>query len=130
MHRAHALSLFLLGTMLTSGCSDGPTAPSGSALVTFAVVGERFRVLLTSEQQIAAAKAAQAGGRARIPNGRIVSGRQFNTGWSWHLENVEFAEATIELCDGLPSHVEREGVGFGGGRYCPWSAEIVEIEER
>ncbi|HTV03070.1 MAG TPA: hypothetical protein VMF13_21155, partial [Luteitalea sp.] len=78
--------------------------------------------------QIDAARAAQAGGRARIPNGRLVAGAQINTGYSWHVEDVEFAEATIELCDGLPSHVQREGVNFGGGRYCPWSAQVLSVE--
>jgi hypothetical protein len=28
-----------------------------------------------------------------------------------------------------PSHVEREGLAFGGGRYCPWSAMILRIDE-
>ena len=70
---------------------------------------------------------AQAGGRARIPTGRIVSGTQVNVGWGWHLEDVTFAESTIELCDGRPSDVERQGIGFGGGRYCPWAATIIEI---
>jgi hypothetical protein len=108
---------------------DGPSAPSQDAIVTFAVGAERFRVLLSSEEQVAAARAAQAGGAARIPNGRIVSGTQVNVGWRWHLEDVEFAEQTIELCDGRPSDVEREGTGFGGGRFCPWTATIVEIDE-
>jgi hypothetical protein len=49
--------------------------------------------------------------------------------WSWHLEDVEFAEVTIELCDGRPSDVERAGTAFGGGRYCPWSAAVVRIED-
>ena len=114
----------------TSACGDGtPEGPTSGALVTFAVQQETFRVWLTSSDQIAAARAAAAGGPARIPNGRIVPGRQYNTGWSWHLEDVEFAEVTIELCDGRPSDVERQGTAFGGGRFCPWSATVVRIEE-
>jgi hypothetical protein len=96
----------------------------------FSVADERFRVALTSDEQIVAAHAAQAGGPARIPTGRIVRGTQVNAGWSWHLEDVAFAESTIELCDGRPSYVEREGTSFGGGRYCPWTATIVEIDVR
>ncbi len=69
------------------------------------------------------------GGPARIPNGRLVSGTQVNTGWSWHVEDVVFAETTIELCDGRPSDVEREGIVFRGGRFCPWAATIVRIDE-
>jgi hypothetical protein len=117
-------------TLALLACRSTPTAPSSEAVVTFRVVNETFRVLLTSQDQLAAARAAQAGGRARIPLGRIVSGTQVNTGWSWHLEDVLFAEAAIEVCDGLPSHVEREGTQFAGGSYCPWSAVIIRIEER
>src|SRR5262249_16846099 len=53
-----------------------------------------------------------------------------NVGWTWHLEDLTFAEATIELCDGRPSDVEREGNRFGGGTFCPWSAAVVRIDER
>jgi hypothetical protein len=120
-----------LGGLAASACdSESPTAPSTGAVVTFNVSGETFRVLLTTAEQVAAARAAQNGGPARIPNGRLASGAQVNTGWTWHLEEVTFAEFTIELCDGRPSDVEREGVRYGGGRYCPWGAMIVRIEER
>ena len=119
-----AFTLFLLA------CDETPTSPTSEAIVTFRVVSETFRVLLTSADQLAAARTAQAGGRASIPVGRIVSGTQVNAGWSWHLEDVTFAEVAIEVCDGLPSHVEREGTQFGAGSYCPWSAVVTQIEER
>jgi hypothetical protein len=111
-------------------CDEAPTRPTSDAIVTFSVADERFRVLLTTAAQIAAARAAQSGGRARIPIGRIVAGTQVNAGWTWHLEDVEFAEVTIELCDGRPSDVERSGPAYGGGRYCPWAATIVTIEDQ
>ena len=118
------------GTLAVGACgTDSPAAPSSKAIVTFAVQDETFRVSLTSADQLAAARAAQGGGPARIPTGRIVAGTQANTGWSWHLEDLTFAEATIEVCDGRPSDVEREGFGFGAGRYCPWTAIIVRIDE-
>ncbi len=115
---------------MCSGCEGSPFGPSSHAIITFSVVDERFRVLLTNSEVIAAARAAQAGGSARIPIGRVVPGTQANTGWSWHLEDVAFAESTIELCDGRPSDVERHGISFGGGRYCPWTATIVDIDPR
>lgn len=108
---------------------DGPTSPSRGAVVTFRVVDETFRVHLLDERQIAAAHQAANGGRARIPNGRVATGTGVNRGWSWHLEDVEFAELTTEVCDGRPSDVEREGVSFGGGRFCPWTARVIDIEE-
>lgn len=110
-------------------CGENPTGPTGSALVTFRVVNEIFRVQLLEDEHIEAARRAQQGGPARIPVGRIVSGTNVNAGWSWHLVDVEFAEVSIELCDGLPSHVEQAGVAFANGLYCPWSAEIVAIDE-
>jgi hypothetical protein len=121
-------SAVALSIVFAIACDETATAPSSGAVVTFAVAGETFRVALTTADQIAAARAAQSGGRAKIPIGRIVSGTQANTGWSWHLEDVAFAEITIELCDGRPSDVERAGVQFGGGRFCPWSATVVRIE--
>jgi hypothetical protein len=120
-----------LVSMVASACSsDPPTAPSPSAIVTFAVSGETFKVSLTRADQIAAARAALNGGPARIPNGRIVPGADVNTGWSWHLEDVTLADVTIELCDGRPSDVERQGTAFGGGRFCPWTAKVTGIEEK
>lgn len=116
--------------LLVAACDDSPTEPSSGALVTFEVGDQNFRVWLTTPEQIAAVRAAQSGGPARIPNGRIAAGPEFNTGWSWHLEEVTFAESTIELCDGRPSDVEAAGTDFGGGRYCPWSATVVKIDEK
>ena len=123
-----SLLVVALGLLAASCGSDSPTPPSTMATVTLAVGSEIFRVALTTPEQVAAARAAQAGGRARIPNGRIVAGTQVNTGWTWRLEDVAFAEATIELCDGRPSDVERQGPAFGGGRFCPWSATVIRIE--
>ena len=108
---------------------DAPTAPSRGALVTFRVADETFRVDLFDDRQIDAAHQAASGGQARIPNGRVVGGTSVNVGWSWHLEDVEFAELTTEVCDGRPSDVEREGVTFGGGRFCPWTARVISIQE-
>jgi hypothetical protein len=123
------LSVAAVGTALAIACSgNSPTPPSSGTVVTFAVGSETFRVALTSAEQAAAARAAQSGGRARIPNGRVAMGTQVNAGWSWHLEDVDFAEVAIELCDGRPSDVERAGIQFGGGRFCPWSATIVRID--
>src|SRR5688500_9072515 len=87
-------------TALCAGCDDSPTAPSRGAIVTFAVENEMFRVQLTSDEQLAAARAAQPGGSANIPIGRIVSGTQANRGCSWHLQDLAFVETTTEVCDG------------------------------
>jgi hypothetical protein len=121
-------SVAVFALLMATACGD-PNGPSPVAVVTFGVAGETFRVALTRQEQVAAARAAQDLARARFPIGRIVAGTQVNAGWSWHLEDLEFMEVTIDRCDGRPSDVEREGVTYGGGRFCPWSAVVIRIEE-
>lgn len=123
------IAVCVVSFIAQAACDNGPTSPSDGALVTFRVADEQFRVELETHDQVEAARRAQQGGPARIPNGRIVAGTRENAGWSWHLEDVTFAEVTIELCDGRPSDVEREGVQFGGGRFCPWSATVLSVLE-
>lgn len=106
----------------------------GPVIATFRVGGtEQYRILLTDPADIAIAEALLAGDPdelATIPNGRVVRDGDggVNTGWSWHIDpaDIDFAEITIEVCDGLPSDVERGAVS--GERFCPWSAEVVAIE--
>lgn len=99
-------------------------------MVTFRVVEEEYRILLTDADLIAHAQALLAGGdEGRIPSGLIVRGDPgVNAPWSWHIDpdSLEFADMTMEVCDGLPSHVE-DGT-LSGDRFCPWSAEVVAIE--
>lgn len=113
-------------------------SPSGGAgagvVVTFRVAdAEEYRILLTDPEDIAIAERLLAGDPAetrRIPSGRIVRGGDggVNTGYSWHIDpaTVEFAEITIELCEGRPSYVE-DGT-LSGDQFCPWSAEVIDIQ--
>ena len=118
----------LLATTVTASCGGNSTVPSPVRIAVIQVSGEAYRVALTTPEQIAAAQTAKAGTGPRIPNGRIVPGTGVNTGWTWHVEDVQFADVTIELCDGRPSDVERLGTAFGGGRFCPWGARVTAIE--
>ncbi len=131
MNKAGFIAAVAVAAACASACDESPTTPSSSAIVTFRVANsEQFQVRLTTPEQVAAAQAAYSGGRAKIPNGRIVAGRDVNEPWNWHLEDVQFAEVTTEVCDGRPSDVERDGAAFGGGRFCPWSATILRIDEQ
>lgn len=122
------IASFALGSSLwLSACDDSPTSPTASAVVTFRVGAETFRARVVGADQVAAAEAARAGGSASIPAGRLEAGAEVNTGWSWHMVDVTFVEAAIELCDGLPSHVEAAGVSYANGRYCPWGASVIDI---
>lgn len=127
-----------LATPTASGAASGtPAAPSQDGgergvIVTFRVAdAEEYRILLTDPEDIATAERLLAGEEApSIPNGMIVRGGDggVNTGYSWHIdpESLEFAEVTTEVCDGRPSYVE-DGT-LTGEWFCPWSAEVVEIE--
>ena len=128
--RRHPVALALAAVLaLAAATACGAlSTPSSVAVATVGVGNETFRVALNTAAQVQAARSAQAGGPARIPNGRIVAGADVNAGWSWHLEDLAFAEIATEVCDGKPSDVERAGVSYGGGRFCPWSATIIGIQ--
>ena len=124
----HLLPALLAASVAAASCGGSANAPSPVRIAVIHVSGEAYRVALTTPEQVAAAQAAKAGTGPRIPNGRIVPGTGVNTGWTWHVDDVQFADAMIELCDGRPSDVERLGMTFGGGRFCPWGATVTAIE--
>jgi hypothetical protein len=106
-------------------------AASGNVIVTFRTAGdEKFRVLLTERADIAIARRLLSGEDPLIPNGRIVRDGDggVNLGYSWHIDPdmFEFAQFTVEVCDGRPSYVE-DGT-HGADSFCPWSAVVVAIE--
>jgi hypothetical protein len=138
-----ALVFAVLASTLVSAsaCRDEPAAPDpplqGGILVTFQVSGEEFRVWVTNRQTIGQIFAVLDGlNRASIPNGAIHAGpgrQDHNAPWSWHLdpEDIQMAEATIEVCDGRPSLVEASlGEYLAQGRFCPWGASLVNILDR
>ena len=108
-------------------------APSGAAgvVVTFQVVDEQYRIELTDAADVEIARRLLAGQEApTIPNGIVIRGDPgVNTGYTWHIDpaSVEFADVTVEVCDGKPSDVEN-GV-ITSDRYCPWSAKVIAIDE-
>ncbi len=127
---ATMLAILLAACGTGSGGSSSPSEPPPDApiIVTFEVVDEQFKALLTQPDDIAVARRLLLGEDAPgIPNGRVIRETGVNDGWSWSLDpdDIEFAELTIEVCDGLPSHVEDGTVT--SDRYCPWSALVVEI---
>jgi hypothetical protein len=112
------------------GSSDGPPAsPPGPVVVTFEVVDERFKALLTEPADIDIARRLLDGEDVpNIPNGRVVRETGVNEGYSWSLDpsDFEFADVTVEVCDGLPSDVETNVIS--GDRYCPTSAVVIGID--
>lgn len=128
--------ILIISALFLLSCSS-PESPQleDGILVTFDVQGERYKIFITNEETIDQVYALQAGeSNASIPSGKLFRGQvSYNKPWSWHIdsEDIEMAEFTIELCDGLPSHVE-ENLDYWVdtvGRFCPWSAELVSIKD-
>jgi len=137
----HALAVAAMVAISTviAACAGGDDAASarpsavpssGPVVVTFEVAGdERYRILLTQPDDIAIARQLLAGEDAPgIPNGLVVRTTGVNTGYTWSIDpdDIEFADTTIEVCDGIPSDVEAGVVT--SDRYCPWSALVVAID--
>lgn len=114
-----------------TGSVTSPPEETG-VVVTFRVAdSEQFKIRLTDPTDIEVARKLFAGSEApRIPNGIVIRGSSdINAGYSWHIDpdTVEFADVTTEVCDGLPSDVEKGLIT--SDRYCPWSAEVIAIDE-
>ena len=123
----------ILGSLATliGACGGGGGSPDPAApvVVTFEVIDERFKALLTEPTDIDTARRLLNGEDVpSIPNGRVIRETGVNEGYSWSLDpnDIEFASVTIEVCDGLPSDVETQVVT--GDRYCPWSAVVIVVE--
>lgn len=131
-------AILAVGLLVVAGCGPGDggpgasptTAPDAPIVVTFEVnEGDRFKVLLTEREDIDAARRLLAGQEGPdIPNGRIVHETGVNEGWSWSLDpdDFEFADVTVEVCDGIPADVESGELT--SDRYCPWSARVVAVD--
>lgn len=120
--------LLVLPLLLLAGCA--PTTPQNPVAV-FEVAGsETYKIELATPELVQHAEDLLAGKPvAGIPLGTVVrDDAGVNEPWSWHIDpaTLEFAEITIEVCDGLPSYVEDGTVT--SEQYCPWSAKVIEIQ--
>jgi hypothetical protein len=109
----------------------------GGMLATFDVAGQRFKAWVTNKTAIDQVLAIQQGRTtATIPVARILRGpgqAAHNAPYHWHMDpdNIEFADAAIEVCDGTPSFVESHIDYFVDvvKTYCPWSAKLVALQD-
>jgi len=119
-------SAAILATVALAGC-----VPKGNPVATFEVVDETYKIELATPELVQHARDLLNGEEvAAIPLGTVVRDSPgVNAPWSWHIDpaTLEFAEITIEVCDGLPSYVEDGTVT--SDQYCPWSAKIVSIDD-
>lgn len=123
-----ALALLLVAVTMP-GCAPTPSEDR-NPIATIQVLDETYRVELATPELVAHATALLAGESvAAIPNGLVVRGDPGpNAPWSWHIDpdTFEFASATTEVCDGLPSFVERGEIT--SPYFCPWSATVIAVE--
>ena len=111
-----------------AGCAPGDAS---NPVATFQVAGgETYRIELATPELVAHAERLLAGEQiAAIPLGTVVRDEAgVNEPWSWHIDpaTLEFAEITIEVCDGLPSYVE--DMTITSDQFCPWSAQVIAVE--
>jgi hypothetical protein len=120
------------GTMNDAGalCSER----TGGALIRFAIGNESLTVWVTNDSFIAEAERLRMAGERRIPSFALLDDTDCDPQWTWHVDpaSVAFADVTIEVCDGLPSHIENDKRYWLEtlGSYCPWSARVVSVDDR
>jgi hypothetical protein len=103
--------------------------------VDFDVVEETLRVWIENSAFVTEAERLLASAESRVPVfNTLVDGRDCDPQWSWHPDpsDVEFADFTIELCDGIPSYIEENKAEWFDtvGSYCPWSATVTAVTRR
>lgn len=137
-NKAGRLLLVMLVSLAAAACGDddddddaGDAGSGTTTVATFQVAGdETYKIELATPELIAHAERLLAGDQiAAIPLGTVVrDDPDVNEPWSWHIDpsTLEFADVTIEVCDGLPSHVE-DGI-VTSDQYCPWSAKVIAVD--
>ena len=114
---------------LLAGCTPAHPALK-HPIATFQVAGDQtYKIELITPALVKHAEELLKGEQvAAIPLGRVVRTPGINKPWSWHIDpkTLEFADVTIEVCDGLPSYVEDHTVTSPD--YCPWSAKVIKID--
>ena len=129
-----AAALLLISLVAACGSSAPDSSLSGGILATFEVQGESYRIFITNPSTIDQVLALQAGNGSPIPNGKLVRGQvSYNQPWSWHIdsEDISMVDFTVEIYDGLPSHVENDLDYWLDtvGRFAPWQAELTSVED-
>lgn len=120
----------------TPGEATGPCDDrTGGALVTLTVCGtETMTEWIENGAFIDEALAILGGATPRVPNMTLADGTDCDPQWSWHVDPraVEWADMTIELCDGCPSMVEANlSYWLGTVRsFCPWNADVAAVDDR
>jgi hypothetical protein len=144
---ALAAALFSFTSACSSDSSDGDgdggggdtpkigagcAALSPTVLVEFEIVDETLTVGIDDDAFATEARRLLDSGETRVPVfNTLVDGEACDPQWSWHPDptDVEFADFTIELCDGVPSYIEENKAEWLSTvmSYCPWSARVTDV---
>lgn len=128
--------LLAFGLLLVAGCSDKEEVARvpDDAYRYFLVssLTENFVVRTSDPAVLQVADsllALPAESRNMLVIGPIDRGDEgYNRPWNWHFKTNQwtFAEAAIELCDGMPSYVHQHLDEWLDtvGSYCPWSSRL------
>lgn len=120
---------------MCGGLPPMPAWPTSGYLLEMEAAGEAFRVWVTSaagvrhlQQWLAAGPDAATLG---IPGAPIELDGTFNPGYRYRMKpgEVAFADAWIELCDGLPCAVQADAVRWvvNPRVWCPWLARVRAV---
>jgi glucose/arabinose dehydrogenase len=122
-----------LDVAVLPACDCGERA--GGAFVRFDISGQSLTVWVTNAEFIDTATALLASGKRKVPIfNTLLDGTDCDPQWTWHVDpaDVVFADAAIELCDGVPSHIEANKDYWINtvGAFCPWSAVVAAVDDR
>ena len=130
MRRTLVLPAILALVLLTAGPGDAEEPQPYVA--TIKTVKGKYRAVITDPVMFEKAKVELAGGDgAGVPIGQLAWGDGgVNRGHKWHVVELEFADFTVELCDGTAWAVDRDPVYWVEtvGYFCPWSGEVVKLK--
>jgi hypothetical protein len=130
--RHAGLAFLLIAALFGAGCDEAPTEPSPNDAVfrVQACQNQQFNVRITNPGVIQEAEQLIGAADQRILTGELRAGSGlFNRPYSWHMDpaTVDFADLTIEVCDGCPNDVQQNLDYWLNtvGRFCPWTSRIV-----
>lgn len=127
-----AMAVAISAAVMVPGVASAADNANGDYVATIKVANsEVYHVRLTKQADVDHAYQLMSGQSKtdRIPVGKVVYGNpDVNVGYSWQIDPATFhwADATIELCDGLPSYVENHQVD--GGSFCPWQTKVIDVK--
>lgn len=130
--RHAGVAIVITVSLFAAGCNEGPAGPSPNAALfrVEACQNQQFNVRITNPDVIQQAEQLIGSTDQPVLTAELRPGSgSFNRPYSWHMDpaTVDFADLTIEVCDGCPNDVQQDLDYWLNtvGRFCPWSSRIV-----